>query len=138
MIFKNKNISKFLINQFYLGTVVSVFAEGKLTALAVGKAVMSTKDIAEKNKEQQLYYMSLIWSLSPTFGICKHDPWLNSELVFSVLIKSEIDLNLFIDSLGKLDQTPLINWLIEHGIDFLYLNFSGKDCYFFHLILESD
>ena len=60
MIFKNKNISEFLINQFYLGTVVSVFAEGKLTALAVGKAVMSTKDIAEKNKEQQLYYISLI------------------------------------------------------------------------------
>jgi len=50
-------------------TVVAVMAEGKDHALAIGKTVMSTKEIAEKNKgigvENYHYLNDGLWNMKP-------------------------------------------------------------------------
>ena len=53
---------------FFVGAIVSIFAEGKEHALAVGKTAMSTKDITEKNKgigvENYHYLNDGLWNMA--------------------------------------------------------------------------
>ena len=48
-------------------TIVAIFAEGKETALAIGKTVMSTEEIASKNKgigvENYHYLNDGLWNM---------------------------------------------------------------------------
>ncbi len=50
-------------------TVVAIMAEGKEHALAIGKTILSTKEIAEKNKgigvENYHYLNDGLWNMKP-------------------------------------------------------------------------